>query len=110
MGNDQHNPNCCSFIIERISRLGFFYDEATMKDVVMLLRESEVSEEGYKKFEQLCENNKQTFKCCVVLPNHEVYGGVKNYLRSQGNSVLALTRDALKEAYAYPKSINELTE
>lgn len=87
-----------------------FYDEATMKDVVMLLRESDVSEEGYKKFEQLCENNKQTFKCCVVLPNHEVYGGVKNYLRSQGNSVLALTRDALKEAYAYPKSINELTE
>lgn len=28
-----------------------FYDEATMKDVVMLLRESDVSEEGYKKFE-----------------------------------------------------------
>lgn len=73
-----------------------FYDEATMKDVVMLLRENDVSEEGYKNFEQFCEKNKESFKCCVIDKSHEVYGGVKNYLRSKGLSVLALARDALK--------------
>lgn len=87
-----------------------FYDEATMKDVAMLLREDDVTEEGYKNFESFCEKNKDTLKCCLVDQKMDVYGGVKNYLKSAGRSVLGLTRDGLKEAYGYPHAINELTQ
>lgn len=85
-----------------------FYDAATLKDVIMLLKETDVTDQGFENFKQFCETNKATYKCCVVDSTMEVYGGVKNYLKSKGKSVLGLTRDALKEAYAYPNAINEL--
>ena len=74
-----------------------FYDEATMKDVAMLLREKDVSDEGYKNFEKLCEDNKKNFKCCLVTKDSDVYGGVKGYLKAaDGKSTLALIKDGLK--------------
>jgi protein disulfide-isomerase-like protein len=74
-----------------------FYDEATMKDVAMLLREKDVSDEGYKNFENFCEKNKETLKCCLVTKDSDVYGGVKGYLKgADGISTLALIRDSLK--------------
>ena len=74
-----------------------FYDEATMKDVAMLLREKDVSDDGYKNFEKFCEENKQTLKCCLVTKDSDVYGGVKGYLKGgDGISTLALIKDSLK--------------
>ena len=68
-----------------------------MKDVAMLLREKDVSDEGYKNFESFCEKNKEAFKCCLVTKDSDVYGGVKGYLKgADGISTLALIRDSLK--------------
>jgi hypothetical protein len=74
-----------------------FYDEATMKDVAMLLKEKDVSDENYNNFEKFCEENKKNLKCCLVTKESDVYGGVKGYLKGTDEvSTLALIRDSLK--------------
>ena len=73
-----------------------FYDEATMKVVIMLLRENDITDDVYKVYESFCEENKETFKCCEISKDMDFYAGVKNYLKSTGKSVLALTKDGLK--------------
>lgn len=74
-----------------------------------MVREKDIGQSIWKRIEYLCEVNKDKLKCCYVDNTMEIYGGVKNYVRSRGQTVLTLTRDTLKEAYRYVLPLAELT-
>ncbi len=57
----------------------------------------------------MCEENKDRLKCSLVDNSMDIYLGVKNYVRSKGQTLLVLTRDALKKAYTYPLPLEQLT-
>ncbi len=72
----------------------------------MLLREDDTTDEQFASIQQFCAKT-EDYKCCYITREMEVYGGVKSYLRGKGNSVLAVTKQALSKAYAFPKSLAE---
>ena len=86
-----------------------FYDKKTQKDVALVIREKDISQSIWKLIEQVCDTNKEKLKCCYVDNTMEIYGWVKNYVRSRGHTVLTLTRDTLKEAYRYVLPLTDLT-
>lgn len=73
-----------------------FYDKKTEKDVLVLLKESDLSEDTYKRVENICEKKQDKMKCCLVDKTMDIYAGVKSYVRGKGLSIITLTRDTLK--------------
>jgi hypothetical protein len=74
-----------------------FYVNQEMKDTLVLLREKDMTEEGWKNVEKLCAANREKFRCSYTDNKMDkAYAKIRKLFNSNGESVLALTRDTLK--------------